>query len=108
MAFRSDARKSADEFCSVRHINGHYGIVGDTRIALFLGLDEKCSTWLTPDGRDVTELCDRSAMGGFSSGGPWTLQGWVLDIESMSMLRGEFPEHFRAQVVGRRATHDGN
>ena len=62
-------------------------------LAEYHGLPELDDKWLTPEGRDVTHLCESSDEGGFS--GKWSLQGWVLDELSMTALRAEFPADFR-------------
>ena len=63
-------------------------------LAELIGLPELDEKWVTPEGRDVTRLCEASDDGGFSSS-RWTMQGWVLDDRSMIALRNEFPEYFR-------------
>ena len=62
-------------------------------LALYIDLPALDDKWLTPEGRDVTHLCESSDEGGFS--GKWSLQGWVLDELSMTALRAEFPADFR-------------
>ena len=62
-------------------------------LALYLDLPALDDKWLTPEGRDVTHLCESSDEGGFS--GKWSLQGWVLDESSMEALKAEFPAEFR-------------
>ena len=62
-------------------------------LALYLDLPALDDKWVTPEGRDVTHLCESSDEGGFS--GKWSLQGWVLDELSMEALRAEFPADFR-------------
>ena len=62
-------------------------------LALYLDLPAVDDKWVTPEGRDVTHLCESSDEGGFS--GKWSLQGWVLDELSMTALRAEFPADFR-------------
>ena len=44
-------------------------------------------------GEDVTYLCVRSDIGGYSSKA-WTVHGWVLDDESMLQLQEEFPDEW--------------
>ena len=62
-------------------------------IASILGLPERDNRWVTPSGRDVSGLVERSVDGGFSST-RWSLEGWVLDEMSMVALRSEFPGNF--------------
>ena len=65
-----------------------------TMIAETLDLSANDTRWITPDGRDVTDLCNKqSANGGFSSR-KWTLRGWILDRVSVSDLKEEFPDEF--------------
>ena len=65
-----------------------------TMIAEALDLSANDLRWITPDGRDVTALCNnQSANGGFSSV-KWTLRGWILDRVSLSDLKEEFPDEF--------------
>ena len=94
MAYRSYARIAADEYGSAIQLNRHIGTEGLTLISEFLGLDCRDDTWIAPDGRDCTVLCDMSALGGFGSRQAWTLDGWILSDESMERLRAEFPDHF--------------
>ena len=63
-------------------------------LAELIGLPDLDEKWVTPEGRDVTRLCEASDDGGFSSS-RWTMQGWVLDDRSMTALRDEFPADFR-------------
>lgn len=93
MDYRSPARIAADEYCSVIELNRCFGSPGNELIARCFGLDDRDVKWVAPDGRDMTALCDRSALGGFDSTA-WTLNGWVLSDRSMAMLRAEFPEEF--------------
>ena len=89
---------AADAFASIHHVAKKLGPgIGDMfakQLAEFVGLPELDETWLTPEGRDVTRCCGASDNGGFSSS-HWTMQGWVLDNESMLALKREFPEEFR-------------
>ena len=62
-------------------------------LALYIDLPSFDDKWVTPEGRDVTHLCESSDEGGFS--GKWSLQGWMLDELSMTALRAEFPADFR-------------
>ena len=94
MDYRSSARIAADEYSSTIELNRHFGTGGSTLIAQFLGLDNRDDTWIAPDGRDCTGLCDRSATGGFDSREPWTVNGWTLSAESMRKLKAEFPDEF--------------
>ena len=93
-AYRSNAQIAADEYASAIQTNRKIGTEGNTVIAQFLGLFEKDEKWISPDGRDMTGLCNASDRGGFESEGPWTLNGWTLDDWSMAQLRAEFPGHF--------------
>ena len=62
-------------------------------LALYIDLPALDDKWVTPDGRDVTHLCELADEGGFF--GKWSLKGWVLDESSMEALRAEFPAEFR-------------
>ena len=88
----------AHEFVSALHVGKMFpGGLGDEvarDIAELLNLNEYDTNWVTPTGRNVTDLCELSSLGGFSSS-HWTLQGWVLDASSMIALADEFPEEFR-------------
>ena len=94
----------ADEFAGVVHMQRRFGSgLGDeiaTQLSDLLGLPGSDNRWLTPTGRDVTDLCDQSDNGGFSSD-QWTLQGWILDARSMRALMDEFPEHFRRRITAK-------
>ena len=96
-AFRSNAEVAADAYCSAIEMNRLIGIEGSTVIAEFLDLHCRDDKWIAPHGRDLTDLCNMSATGGFESEGPWTLNGWVLDERSMDRLRAEFPHEFAAR-----------
>ena len=63
------------------------------QLALYIDLPSFDDKWVTPDGRDVTHLCELADEGGLS--GKWSLKGWVLDESSMEALRAEFPAEFR-------------
>ena len=56
-----------------------------------LGIPEQDNRWCTPWGEDVTYLCERSFIGGFSSV-RWTIHGWILDDSSMRALKEEYPD----------------
>ena len=56
----------------------------------FQNRDEK---WISPEGIDLTDLCNRSQVGGFSSN-QWTTSGWILDDMSLASLCEEFPSFF--------------
>ena len=100
MAYRTSARIAADDYCSSIQLNRHLGIDGSTLIAECLGCDQRDVTWLAPDGRDFTGLCDRSATGGFDSREPWTLSGWILSVESMNKLKVESQDQFAKPLKG--------
>ena len=100
MAYRSSVRIAADDYCSSIQLNRHFGMDGNTLIAECLGCSERDDTWIAPDGRDCTGLCDRSATGGFDSREPWTLSGWILSVESMNKLKAEFPSEFAKPQKG--------
>lgn len=88
---------SADEFAGVVHMQRRLGSgLGDElaiELSRLLGLPEADERFVTPAGRVVTGLCDRSETGGFSSS-QWSLQGWILDTSSVIALMSEFPGHF--------------
>ena len=84
---------SADEMATVLHLARTFGDRVAYEIADALDLHQYDMRWVTPAGIDVTDLCDRSATGGFSSQ-MWTLRGWVLDQPSLDALRAEFPDEF--------------
>ena len=87
-------QEKANEFCSVWQIaNSILGRGPASEIASMLGLPDHDERWCTPYGQDVTHLCVRSDNGGFSSN-VWTVDGWVLDDESMWQLVDEFPFEF--------------
>ena len=81
---------TADEFAVVVHLQAMLGDDFAMELARSLGLPDIDNRWVTPYGRDVTELCDASDNGGFSSS-RWTLSGWILDDRSMRTLANEFP-----------------
>ena len=91
---------SANEFAGVVHMQRRLGLLVATEISQLLGLPEADESFVTPAGRVVTGLCDRSETGGFSSS-QWSLQGWVLDNISMNALMSEFPEHFRRRITSK-------
>ena len=93
MDYRSYDRIAADEYCSAIEFNRRFGMEGSTVMSRFLGLHQQDLNWVAPDGRDCTELCNRSAIGSFGGHG-WTIGGWILDADSMAELRAEFPEEF--------------
>ena len=80
---------AADAFAGIHSLSRKLGPgLGDMfakGLAEFIGLPEVDENWVTPDGRDVTRCCGASSHGGFSSS-RWTMQGWVLDDESMLAL----------------------
>ena len=82
---------TADEFAAVVHLRDMLGDDVARELAFTLGFPEADIRWITPNGRDVTALCDRSDNGGFSSS-QWTFSGWVLDDSSMRALADEFPD----------------
>ena len=87
-------QEKANEFCSVWQIaNSILGRGPASEIASMLGLPDHDERWCTPYGQDVTHLCVRNDNGGFSSN-VWTVDGWVLDDESMWQLVDEFPFEF--------------
>ena len=84
---------SADEMTIVLHLARTLGVSFAYELADALGLQQNDMRWITPAGIDVTDLCDRSATGVFSSE-VWTLRGWVLDQPSLDALMAEFPDEF--------------
>ena len=86
-------RVTADEFCSVIHLNKELKMEGSILLAQFLGLDAYDPQWIDRDGRNCTRMCNFSSIGGFSSN-EWTFKGWILDDYSMDILREEFPHKF--------------
>ena len=87
-------QEKANEFCSVQHIaNSILGRGPAFEIAAMLGLPDHDERRCTPYGQDVTHLCVRSDNGVFSSN-VWTVDGWVLDDESMLQLQDEFPDEW--------------
>ena len=82
------------EFPALVNLSTILGEEVATMIADTLDLSANDLRWITPDGRDVTDLCNkRSANGGFSAR-KWTLRGWILDRVSVSDLKEEFPDEF--------------
>ena len=82
------------EFPALVNLSTILGEEVATMIADTLDLSANDLRWITPDGRDVTDLCNKqSANGGFSSR-KWTLRGWILDRVSVSDLKEEFPDEF--------------
>ena len=77
----------------VLHLARTLGVTAAYELADALGLQQNDMRWITPAGMDVTNLCDSSATGGFSSE-VWTLRGWVLDQPSLYALMAEFPDEF--------------
>ena len=61
-----------------------------------LDFPDRDDKWISPEGIDLTELCNRSNVGGFSSN-QWTTNGWILDEMSMASLREEFPWFFEEE-----------
>ena len=87
-------QEKANEFCSCQHIaKSKLGAGPASEIAAMLGLPDHDERWCTPWGQDVTYLCVRSDIGGYSSKA-WTVHGWVLDDESMLQLQDEFPDEW--------------
>ena len=87
-------QEKANEFCSCWHLaKSKLGAGPAAEIAAMLGLPDHDERWCTPWGQDVTYLCVRSDIGGFASKA-WTIHGWILDEESESRLRLEFPEEW--------------
>ena len=84
---------SADEMAAVLHLARTFGDRVAYEIAKALDLQQNDLRWITPAGIDVTDLCDQSATGGFSSD-TWTLRGWILDQPSLDALMAEFPDEF--------------
>ena len=84
---------TADEFCSVIHLNKELKMEGSILLAQFLGLDARDPQWIDSDGRNCTRMCNFSSIGGFSSN-EWTFKGWILDDYSIDILREEFPHKF--------------
>ena len=84
---------SADEMAAVLHLARTFGDRVAYELADALGLQQYDMRWVTPAGIDVTDLCDRSATGGFQSE-MWTLRGWVLDQYSLDALMAEFADEF--------------
>ena len=103
MAYRTESHEAADELCSCYHLNAYVGMVGDTLVAQFLGLDNKCIKWVTPFGEDVTALCEESDHDGTFNSTCWSLQGWVLDEESVQKLMEEFPDRYPLQHLALNA-----
>ena len=92
MAYRRNARIAADEYCSAIELNRLFRMEGSIVLPMFLGCDERDDRWIAPDGRDLTDLCNRSDYC-FDSH-EWTTDGWVLSEISMARLRAEFPNEF--------------
>ena len=87
-------QEKANEFCSCVHLaRSKLGTAGASEIAALLGFPDQDNRWCTPWGQDVTYLCVRSDIGGYSSKA-WTVHGWVLDDESMLQLQDEFPDEW--------------
>ena len=87
------AQVTANEYCSALHIIRRCPYIMD-EICNLLGFAERDLKWVTPEGRDVSGLCDRSLNGGLSAY-RWSIDGWELDEDSMIQLRNEFPTLFR-------------
>ena len=62
----------------------------DAETEQYAGMEED-NRWITPWGKDVTDLCWTSSTGGFGST-QWTKNGWILDDFSMRELQKEFPD----------------
>ena len=86
------AQVTANEYCSALHFIRRCPYIMDEMCNL-LGFAERDLKWVTPEGRDVSGLCQRS-MFGFAAC-MWSIDGWELDEDSMAQLRDEFPIHFR-------------
>ena len=101
MAYRRNARIAADEYCSAIELNRLFRMEGSIVLPMFLGCDERDDRWIAPDGRDLTDLCNRSDYC-FDSH-EWRTDGWVLTEKSMARLRAEFPHEFvnRDEVANR-------
>ena len=89
---------AAGAFAGIRQLTRTFFPPGSADIfakelAEFCGLNWFDGNWVTPEGRDVTHICNASGVGGFG-GTTWTLQGWVLDELSITGLKNEFPEEF--------------
>ena len=89
--FRTEQRVAADDHCSLAHFSKRYGGAGSQEIAVFLGLPDRDTMWVTPWFKNVTHLCART--NGGLDGRMWTVRGWVLDDSSMASLKQEFPDH---------------
>ena len=91
------ARIAADEFCSLMQIQQHFiGNVGSKELTDMLDFRARDFKWISPAGIDLTELCNRSSVGGFAST-QWTTKGWILNARSMADLREEFPWFFEEE-----------
>ena len=91
------ARIAADEFCSLMHIQHRFiGNAGSRELTDMLDFRGRDFKWISPAGIDLTELCNRSSVGGFAST-QWTTKGWILNARSMADLREEFPWFFEEE-----------
>jgi len=87
------AREIADAYAAVVHLGRRLGLEYEVHFAEFLGLPYHDDKWVAPWGEDLTDLCNHSLTGGFSSA-RWTMNGWELDAASMEALGLEFPDRF--------------
>jgi hypothetical protein len=84
-------RTAADEYCSVLQMNRKLNMEGATILASFIGLPSLDRAFLSPDGRNCTnlmELCQPANDhwdDGLCQG--WTLDGWVLEPPSWRGLQ---------------------
>ena len=88
------ARMSADEYCSVLHLNRRVRMEGSTLFAEFIGLHRRDIKWIAPDGFDFTEMVDLSVLDGIYYQPNWSLAGWILDESSHMMLAYEYYYRF--------------
>ena len=88
------ARRSADEFCSVIHLNRRLRMEGSTILAEFIGHHRRDCRAIAPDGFDFTEIVGLSVLGCIHYQPGWTLDGWILDESSHMMLAFEYYYRF--------------
>ena len=69
-----------------------------TEIAWLLDLPVHDRRMVTAHGRKETVWCNMSIIGDFTST-RWTIEGWLLDDESVLALELEFPTHFREELL---------